>query len=44
MKEYTPEYLDFLRDIINRRDEEAARKELTALHPADIYLNHRLKI
>jgi len=36
MKEYTPEYLDFLRDIINRRDEEAARKELTALHPADI--------
>lgn len=36
MKEYTPEYLEFIRDIISRRDDEAARKELDGLHPADI--------
>lgn len=36
MKEYTPEYLEQIRDIISRRDNEAARRELTGLHPADI--------
>lgn len=36
MKEYTPEYLEQIRDIISRRDDEAARRELTGLHPADI--------
>ncbi len=36
MKEFTPEYLDSLREIIHRRDEGAARKELATLHPADI--------
>ena len=36
MKEYTPEYLEQIRDIISRRDDEAARKELEGLHPADI--------
>ena len=36
MKEYTPEYLEHIRQIIAERDEEAARKELADLHPADI--------
>lgn len=36
MKEYTPEYLEQIRDIISRRDDEAAHRELTGLHPADI--------
>lgn len=36
MKEYTPEYLELIRDIIGRRDDDAARKELEGLHPADI--------
>ncbi len=36
MKEYTTEYLEHIRKIINERDEEAARKELSELHPADI--------
>ena len=36
MKEYTPEYLKFIRDIIDRHDDDAARKELSGLHPADI--------
>ena len=36
MKEYTPEYLENIREIIARRDEESARKELADLHPADI--------
>ncbi len=36
MKEYTPEYLELIRDIISRRDDEAARRELEDLHPADI--------
>lgn len=36
MKEYTLEYLEQIRDIISRRDDEAARRELTGLHPADI--------
>ncbi|MCM1518202.1 MAG: magnesium transporter [Pseudoflavonifractor sp.] len=36
MKEYTPEYLEHIRTIIANHDEEAARKELSELHPADI--------
>ena len=36
MKEYTPEYLEHLREIIEQRNEEAARTELADLHPADI--------
>lgn len=36
MKEYTPEYLEHIRSIIEARDEAAARKELSELHPADI--------
>ncbi|MDE6264622.1 MAG: magnesium transporter [Paramuribaculum sp.] len=36
MKEYTPEYLENIRSIIERGDEEAARSELADLHPADI--------
>ena len=36
MKEYTPEYLKLIRDIIERRDDDAARRELAGLHPADI--------
>ncbi|MCM1483051.1 MAG: magnesium transporter [Muribaculaceae bacterium] len=36
MKEFTPEYLDNIRAIIARHDEEAARRELADLHPADI--------
>ena len=36
MKEYTPEYLEQIRGIIERRDEEEARRELETLHPADI--------
>ena len=36
MKEYTPEYLEHIREIIDRGDEEAARTELADLHPADI--------
>lgn len=36
MKEYTPEYLELIRSIIEQRDEDAARKELDELHPADI--------
>lgn len=36
MKEYTPEYLELIRSIIEQRDDDAARKELDELHPADI--------
>lgn len=36
MKEYTPEYLEHIRSIIEQRDREAAVKELEDLHPADI--------
>lgn len=36
MKEYTPEYLEHIRSIINAGDTEAASKELATLHPADI--------
>lgn len=36
MKEYSPEYLERIRSVINAKDETTARKELTELHPADI--------
>lgn len=36
MKEYTAEYLEEIRDIINRKDIEKASSELAELHPADI--------
>lgn len=36
MKEFTTEYLENLRDIIGRKDSDAARAELLHLHPADI--------
>lgn len=36
MKEYTPEYLEHIRTIINDGNTEAATRELSTLHPADI--------
>ncbi len=36
MKENYEDYLQHLRDVISRNDEEAARKEVAELHPADI--------
>ena len=36
MKEYTPEYLEHIRNIISSDDKDQARKELADLHPADI--------
>lgn len=36
MKEHTPEYLESLKAIIERHDEEEARKAIADLHPADI--------
>lgn len=36
MKEYTLEYLEHIRSIINAGDTEAAASELATLHPADI--------
>ena len=36
MKEFTPEYLESLRDIIHNQDTDRARRELAELHPADI--------
>ncbi|MBO4955450.1 MAG: magnesium transporter [Muribaculaceae bacterium] len=36
MKEFSEEYLDNLRSIIQRGDTEKAREELATLHPADI--------
>lgn len=36
MKEFTPEYLDHIRDIVNNHDDKAAIAELADLHPADI--------
>lgn len=36
MKEFTEEYLQHIRQIIDGRDEDAARRELADLHPADI--------
>ena len=46
MKEYTDEYLEQIKEIINRGDSEAARAELASMHPADIaelYQNLDLK-
>lgn len=36
MKEFTPEYIDNIQDIIARGDEAEARRLLESLHPADI--------
>lgn len=36
MKEFSEEYLEKIRDIIIRRDNDAAHAELADLHPADI--------
>lgn len=36
MQDFTPEYLEKIKDIIQRQDADAARAELEHLHPADI--------
>ncbi|MCC8071594.1 MAG: magnesium transporter [Bacteroidales bacterium] len=36
MKEFSPEYLEHIRQIISERNDEEARRELADLHPADI--------
>ncbi|MDE5727777.1 MAG: magnesium transporter [Duncaniella sp.] len=36
MKEFTPEYIERLRELIAGHDDSGARKELAELHPADI--------
>lgn len=36
MKEFTPEYIEEIRDIISRHDEAAAKSILEDMHPADI--------
>ena len=36
MKEYTEDYLQNVKDIVSRKDEDAARRLLSDLHPADI--------
>lgn len=36
MKEFTEEYLDNIRQVIDSKDEDKARKEIEDLHPADI--------
>lgn len=36
MKDFTEEYLEQIKDIIARKDKEAAEKELEEMHPADI--------
>ena len=36
MKEFDEEQLEHVKDIIGRRDDEAARALLADLHPADI--------
>lgn len=36
MKEFNEEYIEKLKEIIERHDEESARKELADMHPADI--------
>ena len=46
MKEYTPEYLEHISEVIHNQNIEEARKELEGLHPADIaelYQNLNLK-
>lgn len=36
MKELTPEYLDQIRQIVSHDERDEARRELAAMHPADI--------
>ena len=36
MKEFTEEYIDKLKGLIERHDNDALRKELAEMHPADI--------
>ena len=36
MKDFPEEYLDNIKDIIARKDDDAARRELSEMHPADI--------
>lgn len=36
MKEFTPEYLEHIRQIVDSHDDDAARRELEDMHPADI--------
>ena len=36
MKEITPEYIDRIKEIIERNDSQAAAAELADMHPADI--------
>ena len=36
MKDFTPEYLDHLRSVIENHNDDEARKALADLHPADI--------
>lgn len=36
MKEFTPEYIDHLKEIVNTQNKELAREELNDMHPADI--------
>ena len=46
MKEYTPEYLEHICEVIHTQNIDEARKELEGLHPADIaelYQNLNLK-
>ena len=46
MKEYTPEYLEHIREVIHTQNIDVARQELDGLHPADIaelYQNLNLK-
>lgn len=38
MKEFTPEYIDHIRQIVENHNDEAARRALAELHPADIAL------
>ena len=36
MKEYTPEYLEYIRNVIGAGNDAEAHRELADLHPADI--------
>lgn len=36
MKEFTPEYLEHIKEIVSSNNEDEARQELAKLHPADI--------
>ena len=44
MKEFTPEYLENIKNIVATHDEEAARRELADMHPADIAELYQEKI